>query len=143
MATTTGSFGGCTSLTSVSFPMATTIGDFQSCTSLTSANFPAATTIYSAFRNTGTTALTINLGLNAPTLSDKIFSDVNSAKTVTVKVPSGATGYGTIPATYTGTDTTVNWGNGFRGGGWYENKFNGYEGTSAINRNITLHIQYQ
>jgi hypothetical protein len=36
-----------------------------------------------------------------------------------VKVPTGAEGYGaTIPETYSGSNSTLNWGNGFRGGGW-------------------------
>jgi hypothetical protein len=37
---------------------------------------------------------------------------------VTVKVPSGAAGYGTIPAAYSGNDNTGNWGDGFRAWGW-------------------------
>jgi hypothetical protein len=63
-----------------------------------------------------------------------------SSKTVTVKVPSGASGYGTIPNTYSGTDTSVNWGNGFRGGGWDGSGFVEY---GEVNSNITLYVQYQ
>jgi hypothetical protein len=165
-------FGSCTNLTSVNFPAATDIGDyaFDSCTNLTSVNFPAATDIgsqafdsctslasmsfpqatfigYGAF-STGTTTLTIILGSSAPTLRNGIFKEVWGSKTVTVKVPSGATGYGTIPNTYSGTDTTKNWGNGFRGGGW---DWNGSEFTTInnqtsgpyINSYITLYVQYQ
>jgi hypothetical protein len=67
-----------------------------------------------------------------------MFGQVDSAKTVTVKVPSGATGYGTVPGTYTGSDTTDNWGNAFRGKGW--SSTNGY-GIGTVNTNITLTIE--
>jgi hypothetical protein len=67
-----------------------------------------------------------------------MFGDVTTPKTITVKVPSGATGYGTIPGPYTGSDTANNWGNAFRGKGW--------DGTSylngGVNEYITLYIQY-
>jgi hypothetical protein len=70
-----------------------------------------------------------------------MFYNVRSAKTVTVKVPAGATGYGTIPATYSGTDTTENWGNGFRGGGWDGTVFVS-GGASYINNYITLEVEH-
>jgi uncharacterized repeat protein (TIGR02543 family) len=141
-------FSGCTSLTSVSFLAATDIGQnvFGGCTSLTNVEFPAATSIDAyAFASTGTTALTIILGPNAPITLDRSFNGIDSAKTVTVKVPSGATGYGTIPATYSGNDTTENWGNGFRGGGWNGSGFNPdvWGGASDVNSNITLIVEYQ
>jgi hypothetical protein len=69
-----------------------------------------------------------------------MFDGITAAQTVTVKVPSGATGYGTIPATYSGSNSTANWGNGFRGGGWTGSAF---VNSSYINSNITLKIQYQ
>jgi hypothetical protein len=136
-------FSRCTSLTNVSFPMAIIVGNwaFAHCTSLTSVNLPAATSINNAFDGTGTTALTITLGQNAPRTDTGLFFGI-TAKTVTVKVPDGAVDYGTIPATYSGTNATVNWGNGFRGGGWNGSGFR-YEGASSINSNITLHIEYQ
>jgi hypothetical protein len=68
-------------------------------------------------------------------------------KTVTVKVPVDATGYGEIPAYYSvhGYDSTENWGNGFRGAGWdgsgFEDSWRG--GTGAINYNMTLIVEYQ
>jgi hypothetical protein len=96
---------------------------------------------FDSFGSTGTIALTITLGPIAPGLFHAIFARVDSAKSVTVKVPSGATGYGTIPATYTGTDTTANWGNGFRGGGWTGTGFIS-GGASDINSNITLKVEY-
>jgi hypothetical protein len=69
-----------------------------------------------------------------------MFEGVNLAKTVTVKVPTGATGYAdSLPATFTGSDTTVNWGNGFRGGGWVGSAF---MSARYINSNITLTIEY-
>jgi hypothetical protein len=139
------SFRDCTSLKSVSFPAATSIGAyaFGGCISLTDVSLPAATSINgSAFRSTGTTAMTIILKSAAPQLSYELFAEVPS-KTVTVKVPSGATGYGTISQTYSGNDTTANWGNGFRGGGWDGTTFINNGGASKINSNITLHIQYQ
>jgi hypothetical protein len=68
-----------------------------------------------------------------------MFINSGSAKTVTVKVPSGAAGYGTIPGTYTADTTTENWANAFRGMGWSSS--GGY-GTGTVNSNITLDIQY-
>jgi hypothetical protein len=68
----------------------------------------------------------------------KLFMGPSVPKTVTVKVPSGAAGYGTIPATYSGTDHTNNWGNAFRGIGWDGKKY----GNGDMNSGITLHIQY-
>jgi uncharacterized repeat protein (TIGR02543 family) len=135
-------FDGCTSLTSVNLPSVTNIGmyAFYNCNSLTSVNFPVVTNIGQAFSNTGTTALTITLGPSAPNLGSRMFEGVDS-KTVTVRVPSGATGYGAIPASYSGYDTTVNWGNGFRGGGWNGSGFVS-GGASNINSNITLIVQY-
>jgi hypothetical protein len=78
------------------------------------------------------------LGNTAPTLGTVMFAGV-TGKTVTVKVPSGATDYGTIPGNYTGTDTTSNWGNGFRGGGWNGSAI---MNSSMINGNISLSITY-
>jgi hypothetical protein len=146
-ATTIGSyaFSGCNSLISVSLPQATTIESdaFSGCNNLISVSLPQATTIESgAFANTGTTALTISLGQTAPTLGYQIFSSISSAKTVTVKVPVGATGYGNISATYSGNNEDENWGTGFRGRGWTGTGFESGE-RSHINSYITLHIQYQ
>jgi len=68
-----------------------------------------------------------------------IFFDNVSSKSVTVKVPSGATGYGAIPASYTTDTTTNNWANAFRGKGW-----NGsYYHSGSVNDNISLRIEYQ
>jgi uncharacterized repeat protein (TIGR02543 family) len=136
-----GAFGGCTGLTSVSLPMATSIGEgaFDFCTGLRSLTLPVAETIgYQAFAETGGTALTITLGAEAPSLAIDLFYDVSVPKTVTVRVPAGATGYGTIPATYSGADATNNWGNAFRGKGWNGTNYLG----GTVNSNVTLTIGY-
>jgi uncharacterized repeat protein (TIGR02543 family) len=143
----TSAFSICTSLTSISLPQATSIGDhaFSNCTNLSSVSLPKVISIdKGAFRATSNIALTITLGQNAPTLGGDIFSYISSAKTITVKVPTGAIGYGEIPKTYSGTDTTVNWGNGFRGGGWTGTEFVPVGADEIRNYNyITLHVVYQ
>jgi hypothetical protein len=136
-------FSGCTSLISVSFPMVVSIESlaFYNCTSLASVYIPSVTNIEGGvFMYTGNTALTITLGKIAPTLGTSlVLTDGSVAKSVTVKVPIGATGYGTIPQTYSGTDSTENWGNGFRGRGW--------DGTGCIASTyafyVTVYVQYQ
>jgi hypothetical protein len=143
-------FAYCTALTSVSLPVAETIDDyaFANCTALTSVSLPAATSIGKyAFCETGTTALTVTLGSTAPTLGYSMFGNIYSAKTVTVKVPATNSGYAdNLPATYSGSNATVNWGNGFRGGGWTITGGTGafstdfYGGASNINSYITLTI---
>jgi hypothetical protein len=79
------------------------------------------------------------MGAAAPTwVGHSLFQNVNS-KTVTVKVPSGATGYGSSP-----TDaTTNNWGNAFRGLGrnWQNSSITTFGVT--VNTNINLIIAYQ
>jgi hypothetical protein len=76
-------------------------------------------------------------------LESDMFTGVSSAKTVIVKVPSGAAEYvpkgKSLPVTYAGSDSAVCWGNGFRGKGWNGNSFTG----GANNSNITLRIQYE
>jgi hypothetical protein len=135
-------FAGCTILTAVSFPEAFGIGTqaFVDCTALTTVSLPKVTNIGTqAFMRTGTArALTVTLGTTPPTLGMNMFNNVTGGtKVVTVKVPSGATDYGTLSATYTGSDTTDNWGNGFRGGGWTS----GSMGAGTVNENISLTIQ--
>jgi hypothetical protein len=96
--TTIGSdaFAYCTGLSSVSLPAAVSIGDyaFSDCTSLASVSLPTVNSIGGiAFGRTGTGALSITMKSAAPTLGQDIFDGINSPKTVTVKVPYGATGY--------------------------------------------------
>jgi uncharacterized repeat protein (TIGR02543 family) len=149
-----GAFYSCTGLQSVSFPQVTSIGDmaFYRCTGLQSLNIPKATSIgMFAFAYTGTATLSITMGPTAPTLDSEIFSYATSAKTVTVKVPSGATGYSPAPSPFTGsavtvsgTNTDANWGNGFRGGGWDGTTWDSYlGGPENINQNISLIIEQQ
>ncbi|MDR1862982.1 MAG: hypothetical protein LBQ67_03575 [Treponema sp.] len=54
------------------------------------------------------------LGAAAPAVGTNIFDRVNVPKTVTVRMPSGATGYGTAPA----DAAAGNRGNAVRGKGW-------------------------
>jgi hypothetical protein len=129
-------FAGCTNLKTADFQRATDIGSnvFNSCTSLETVNLPAALSIGGyAFYNTGSTALTVTLGSTAPTLGIVMFF-TTGVKTVTVKVPSAATGYGSSPT----NPTDDNWGNAFRGKGWDGTSYSGAE----VNNNITLYIQY-
>jgi hypothetical protein len=136
-------FRWCGTLATVSLPKATSIGNyaFSDCGALTTVILPAATSI-GAYAFSDCDALTtVTLGSTAPTLGYSMLYGI-TARTVTVKVPSGAAGYGT-PATYSGTDTTTNWGNGFRGGGWTGSVFDPYGGVSYINTDITVVVQYQ
>jgi hypothetical protein len=137
-------FQGCTSLTTVSFPEATSIGGyaFQGCTALWSASFPEATSIGNyafdactalatvsfpkvtdigafAFTNSGKAPLVITMGAVAPTVGTYMFYGIDGSRNVTVRVPSGATGY----------DDT--WKTAFRGKGSSNN------GT-VVNSNINL-----
>jgi hypothetical protein len=89
-------FYGCIALTTVDFPEATSIWDgaFMLCTSLTTVSIPKATTIeYGAFKASGTTPLTITMGNAAPSVGMNMFYEITGVKNVTVRVPSGATGY--------------------------------------------------
>jgi hypothetical protein len=130
----------CHSLAEVSLPKATSIGNnaFQESSILDEVSLPSVTTIgNNVFDSIGGTSLTITMGNTAPTLGEDMFTGVTVPKNVTVKVPSGATGYG-VSATYSGTDATDNWGNGFRGLGW--NGSNTMSG--ALNSNVTLEVTH-
>jgi hypothetical protein len=155
-------FYGCTGLTEVSLPEATTIGyhAFNSCTGLTEVSLPEAATIgiYAFWGCTGLTTVSlpkaatignsafyfcssltaVSLGATAPKVGTNMFYG-GSSQTVTVKVPYGATGYGTIPATYSGSDSSPNWGNAFRGLGWDGTNYSG----GYVNSSITLNIEYE
>ena len=152
-----GAFYACPSLNEASFPSAATIeaGAFYACASLSELNIPAVNAIGDiAFWYSGDTALTITMGMNAPTLGVRMFYNDNS-KTVTIKIPMGATGYSPdsssfdgTPVTISGDNTDASWANGFRGGGWdgatwVYSEINGYGicgGSSDINQYITLNI---
>jgi hypothetical protein len=112
-------FSGCTALETVDFPKAETIGNsaFYNCP-LTTANLPKVETIGAQALDQWSGVihpLTITFGSTAPTVGGMMFSQVNSSKTVTVRVPAGASGYDSA------------WQTSFKGG----------------NNNIILTIQYQ
>jgi hypothetical protein len=139
-------FGGSGLLSTVDFPAVTTIDHdaFSYCIGLTSAILPAAASFGDhVFQATESKALVVTLGDTVPTLGKGTFDDfgVGVAKTVTVKVPaSAATAYGasTEGTTYSGNNEDLNWGNGFRGGGWTDQEDFAEGGT--VNSSITLTI---
>jgi hypothetical protein len=137
-------FDRCYALTTASLPKAVSIGDyaFFYCDDLTTVSLPKAASIGERAFSWCTALTTVTLGATAPTLGSEMFYNITNTRTVTVKVPSGATGYSTIPTTYSGSNSTVKWGNGFRGGGWTGSAFVS-GGASYINSNITLVVQYQ
>jgi hypothetical protein len=109
-------------------------------------NLPVATSVGNyAFWYTGTEkALTVTLGDTPPELGTNMFVGVpntyaseTGTKSVTVKVPDNAAWSGII-GTYSGSDTTPNWGNAFRGGGW---NGTGMMDSSTVNENISLTIE--
>ena len=146
-------FAQCSSLQTVEFPLVTSIGSqaFASCSNLQSLNIPRVTNIGTfAFSSTGTTALTITVGTSAPTLGGSIFDSWRTElKTVTIKVPysfaSGYTPFSGSTVTVSGTDTTANWTNGLRGGGWTGSAWvtGSLGGVDNINQNISVIIQVQ
>jgi hypothetical protein len=133
-----------TGLTSVSGEHVTTVGGyaFYNCSALETVSLPVATSIgsaaFSSFSSTGTQELTITLGNTVPTLGNRMFNGVTADKTVTVKVPSGVSAWNDKTGAFTGTDTTVNWGNGFRGGGWDGSAF---VSNGVVNDNINLTVK--
>jgi hypothetical protein len=134
-----GVFYDCRALETVDLPLAVTIGvgAFQGCIALETVNLPAAASIGECvFQSTGDQDLTLTLGSTPPTLGIDIFLNFSSPKSVTVKVPSGASGYGTVPFD-NGDTSTDNWGNAFRGKGW--DGANYLYGT--VNANVSLEIE--
>jgi hypothetical protein len=95
----------------------------------------------SAFANASSLAktLTIILGAATPTVGEDMFWQ--NYVVVVVQVPSGAAGYGPIPATYSGEDNSKNWGAAFRGIGW--DRVTSSYGSGPVRSYITLHIQYE
>jgi hypothetical protein len=134
-------FYGCTSLKSLELPKAETLGNetFRNCTALESLEIKSVKTLGNqVFNGTGEQALVITMGLTAPTVGTMTFTGITAGapKTVTVKVPASATGYGASP-----TDTTtVCWGNGFRGRGWTGTAFTNAT-VANMNANVTLNIE--
>jgi hypothetical protein len=139
-------FSGCTGLTAVNLPVATSIGDntFYGCTALETVDLPAATSInVCAFAYTGTTAsLTVTLGDTPPVLRTGMFDYITDTKSVTVKVPTGATAWNGKTGTFSGSENTTDgphWGESFRGRGWTSG--GAYESNGAVNTNISLTIE--
>ena len=169
-------------LTSIDFPNVITIGEdaFIRCYNLTYVNIPKVQIIkmqafgsclslqslfipdiifisYVAFNNTILTEFV--LGEVAPKMDYRILGDASS-RTITVKVPQEATGYGEIPNNYIGGDTSKNWGNAFRGMGWNPDRANmlyvapngvssgvrydadGFAPINYIRTGITLRVEY-
>jgi hypothetical protein len=136
-------------LQSGNFPLVTTIEQyaFTNCP-LSTLNIPCVTNIKSnAFSNPGNDPLTITMGNSAPNLDYGVFGAGTSfSKTVKVKIPTGATGFSPAASPFTGTSVTVsgsnstsNWGNGFRGMGW--DGTNNTGNTNTLNQNISLTIE--
>jgi hypothetical protein len=157
-------FSSCSNLVTVTLPAAQTIGDsaFESCSGLKTVNLPKAHTISgwafsgcdaletvtlpavqsigdSVFAYAETDPLTVILGDTVPTLGKNLFNGVKGDKTVTVTVPNNANWNGKT-GSFTSTNSTVNWGNGFRGGGWDGATFTAIDKISSY---ITLTIQNQ
>jgi hypothetical protein len=133
-------FYSCTSLTEVDLPMAKKIGNsaFEGCDTLETVTLKAATDIGDEAFRFCTSLTTVTLGWEVPKLGTNLFNGVNSAQTVSVKVPSGATGYAlSLPVTFSGpAEAGDHWGEGFRGKGWNGSTYTG----STVNGNITLTI---
>jgi len=129
------------------FPLVTTIGNnaFASCKDLQSLNIPSVTTIGNyVFSSTGSTSLSITMGASAPKVGTYTFQNVQENKTITVKVPSEATGYSPFngtSVTVSGSNSDQNWANGFRAKGWNGSSFS--DSTASIFENITLTIEQQ
>jgi len=131
-------FAGGSSLTELDFPAVTDIGAdaFFYCITLENAHFPAVTSIGSTAFRVCVSLTTITLGDTAPTVGINMFQSITAAQTITVQVPAGATGYGILPETYSGDDSTENWGNALRGLGWNGDDYL----TGTPNDHITLII---
>jgi hypothetical protein len=143
-------FQDCTSLAGISLPNATTIGSsaFYHCTGLATLDLSSATEIETnAFSDTGAQELTVTLGQTVPTLGITLFSSVIEAKTVTIQVPSNATGYASaLPAEYKDTENTMGgpyWGEGFRGLGWESDNYTSADHSSDLNTSVTVNITNQ
>jgi hypothetical protein len=142
-------FSGCTALTSVNLTRlsnpapAFSIGGyaFSGCTALASVTI--LTTNFTsigegAFGNTGSTELTVSLGTyDPPALGTDMFSGVTVPKTVNVRV-ARIPPWTSEAGSFTGTDNSPKWGNGFRGGGWTSGAI---IDSSKINSSISLHVK--
>ena len=134
-------FADCANLETVNLPDVSSMNScaFFRCSSLYKLDMKKIANISNyAFALTEGTNLTILMGETAPTVYYCPFFRVNVPKTVTVKVPAGATGYGPVPSTYEGNNDEINWGNELR-----NNITPGTPGSMfyiTVNQNITVHV---
>jgi hypothetical protein len=141
----------CTSLKTIDLSAAASIGNnaFYRCNSLETIDLSAATSIgNNAFSNC-TSLETLTLGSVPPTVGTNMFeiidnkSIVPSTQTITIKVPSTKLNdYNPSSAYSNSDDTSQNWGNAFRGMGWFYNEWASppsYEyNYGTVNTNIQL-----
>jgi hypothetical protein len=147
-----GVFYRCTNLIEMALPELDKLNGyaFYNCTNLERVTFSKVTEL-AHYTFQGCTKLTdITLGTIAPKMGNFCFVDITSPRTITVKIPNGATGYDeagtTFPKTYNelgSSSMAKNWANGLRGGGWDGTNFSitsGYNISYYINNNITIII---
>jgi hypothetical protein len=149
-----------TALTELSLPNVRTIASnaFNRCDNLTSVYMPMINSLERAFSVSSDhtpAPLTITLGQIPPIRIAEGFFAGGPERTIIVLVPYGALGYAELPLTGSATepitgritvegdDQTRNWGNAFRGLGWFGSDLNQGSVMShgTINENITIHIE--
>jgi hypothetical protein len=132
-----GAFQKCFNLETVSLPKAESIGSvaFTECTSLTTVSLPAAEDIGDNAFNNCSSLETVSLPAAVPTLGKDIFYRITTPQNVKVLVPEGANTEYDIDNYDNDIDSDVNWGNGFRGGGWKNSQF---VSGGSVNTKISL-----
>ena len=133
-------FGECKALETIEFPARVDIGfdAFSGCSVLETINFPKVNKIGDNTFSQCSKLSAITMGSTAPELGATIFEGIINPQTVTINIPSGAAGYTPYPVGVSGADTTPNWANGFRGGGWSGGGFT--VSATSINTNITVNF---
>jgi hypothetical protein len=126
-------FFSCTSLAEVSLPAATAIGDYAfGYTSLAELSLPAATSIGDGTFRDCTSLTELSLPAAPPTVGSDMFFNINTAKTVTIKILAGsASAYNTT------------WQTAFKGVGGSASALNTGDAAGTENANITLILQAQ
>ncbi|MDR2490551.1 MAG: leucine-rich repeat domain-containing protein [Spirochaetaceae bacterium] len=138
-------FTRCTSLKTIDLSAAEAIGSnaFTNCTSLETIDLSAAESIGSnAFANC-TSLETVTLGSVLPTLGSNIFFGIASAQTVTIQVPSDQLDVYNHSNAYSDADDFENWGNAFRGMGWYLNWDDSYDYGSPEGINTSIQLVFE
>jgi hypothetical protein len=122
-------FWNCTSLAEVGLPMAISIGiyAFRDCTSLVEVSLPVATSISLDAFSGCTSLIDLTLPAVPPTVGHDMFSNIDTAQTVTVKV---------LAASTSAYNTT--WQTAFRGVGGSASALNTGSSAGTENANITL-----